>query len=228
VIEAPAAASEPTVARSQYLQALRDTHQLREELKRLQAEAYAEKARANAGSAQADEVRDQLVRLQAEFQNYRRRVEKEKEEALRYANADLMRALLPALDNFDRAMKTPAGDGASEFYKGIELIQKQLMDALLGFSLKPVEALGQPFDPNLHEAVSRAPSAAHAADVVLVEHAKGYWYKDRLLRPALVTVSSGPPEGAPAPGPAGEGSGDAVGAGGGSGDEAAGGDEVTA
>ena len=122
-------------------------------------------------------------------------MEREREEAARYANGDLLRDLLPVLDNFERAMRTtPRPDALEEFHKGIALIYKQLQDVLANYELRSMDVVGLAFDPNVHEAVTRAPHESAPADEVIAEHQKGYYYKDRLLRPALVGVSAGTPD----------------------------------
>jgi molecular chaperone GrpE len=197
--EAPAAAEEPTVARSRYLETARESMRLGAEVRRLQSEAYESKAKAQTAESNATDLQSQLLRSQAEFQNYRRRVDKERDEALRYAHADLIRDLLPVLDNFERAMKVaPKGEDSSDFYKGIELIYKQVQDVLGTYDLKALAVLGELFDPNVHEAVTRSAHPAIEAVRVSTEHQKGYLHKDRLLRPALVGVSTGSPEDPPA------------------------------
>jgi molecular chaperone GrpE len=182
--------------RHRYLELMREHRRLEEELRKAQAALYQEKVRVQAAEEKLTDRQAQLGRAQAEFQNYRRRIEREKEEAQRYAFADLLAELLPVLDNFDRAMSAPARpETADDFHRGIALIQKQLQDLLARFELVPLVNVGQPFDPNRHEAVTRVESGEVAVDCVVSDLQRGYMYKDRLLRPALVAVSSGPPGG---------------------------------
>jgi molecular chaperone GrpE len=186
-------AGEPTVARSAFLALARDNARLKTDVARLQTEAYEGQARAHGAEQKQREREEQLLRTQAEFQNYRRRVEREREEALRYANSELMADLLPVLDNFDLALSAAAQGGLNaDFLKGVELICKQLKDVLAGYELRALDAVGQPFDPNFHEAVHRTSHPELPADHVAAVHRRGYRYKDRLLRPAMVVVSAGP------------------------------------
>ena len=109
-----------------------------------------------------DSLYDRLLRKQAEFDNYKKRVDREKSEFMQYASSELMKELLNALDSLDLALQNAAGDGtgAENTLRGFELINKQLQDTLARFGLKPIEAKGKEFDPNVHQAVSTEPSAA--------------------------------------------------------------------
>ena len=133
---------------------------------------------------------DQLLRRQADFENFRKRMEREQQEARQTAGAALVTALLPVLDGFERALAHPGAD--EEYRKGIELIYKQLYDALVREGLKPVTALGQTFDPFLHHAVERVETSDHNDQEVLAELQRGYTFRERLLRPALVRVAVAP------------------------------------
>ena len=136
---------------------------------------------------------DQLVRRQADFENFRKRVEREQSEFRQQAEADLVESVLPVLDALERALAAPLpsdGSGAAEEYrKGVDLIYKQLFDTLSRAGLRPVEALGRPFDPFYHHAVERVESSEHPDPQVVAELQRGYLFKDRLLRPALVRVA---------------------------------------
>lgn len=137
---------------------------------------------------------DQLLRRQAEFENYRRRVEREKSETYHRARAEVLLELLPVLDNYERALwslERNRGD-AEGLRHGIELIHRQFKDALTKFGLEPVEAVGQTFDPNLHEAVTIEPTQEHEENTVIEEFQRGYKLGDKLLRPAKVKVASSP------------------------------------
>ena len=137
---------------------------------------------------------DQLLRRQAEFDNYRKRVEREKSEIYQRARAEVLLEFLPVLDNFERALSSlemSEGD-AKSMQHGIELIHKQFNDALVKFGLQPVESVGQAFDPNLHEAVTIEPTEEHEENMVLEEFQRGYKLGDRLLRPAKVKVAASP------------------------------------
>ena len=136
-----------------------------------------------------DALQDRLLRTAAEFDNYRKRMDRERRELSEYAAASVVRDLLPILDNFERALQAPAGPEAETFRKGIELIHKQMLDLLLKRGVKPIEALGTDFDPNFHEAVIHEVSDAHREGEVMQELQRGYMLGDRLLRPAMVKVA---------------------------------------
>ncbi len=140
------------------------------------------------------ELKDRLLRLQADFENYRRRVARDAAEVSVRANQDLVTELLSVLDHLDlalRAAEQHRGDEA--LVKGFQMVGAQLRTVLSGFGLEPFDAEGQPFDPTRHEAVSHLPSAGTPADTVLVQTRRGYLYGGRLLRPAQVVVSRGEP-----------------------------------
>ena len=138
--------------------------------------------------AERDNLFDRLARLQAEFDNYRKRASKENADFRDYAVADAARLLLPAVDNFSLALKN-AQANPEEFRKGVELIYKQLQDALQKMGVQKVPAQGQPFDPRQHEAVEVVESNEVPDHHVLEELQPGYKIKDRLLRPAMVRVA---------------------------------------
>ncbi len=142
--------------------------------------------------ADLDRFRDLALRSQADFENYRKRASREKEEAVKYANSALLQQLVSILDNFElglAAAKTQAQE--SPIYSGMVLVQKQLNDLLAENGLEPIEAEGKKFDPNLHEAIGHEPSESREGTVIR-QARRGYRLKDRLLRPARVVVSSGP------------------------------------
>lgn len=141
--------------------------------------------------AERDALLDRLARLQAEFENARKRATREQQEFRDYALADTIKTLLPILDSFERALKTGPQD-RSEFHNGVELIYKQLQDALLKLGLRPIPAKGEPFDPRLHEAVEMVETTGAKDHQVLEELQRGYKLKDRLLRPAMVKVARNP------------------------------------
>lgn len=133
---------------------------------------------------------DRLLRKQAELENFRKRLQKEKEEFLQHANADLIRSLLPALDAFERALKQRDPAAPERVYQGLELIHRQLLDALGRAGLKTVEAQGKEFDPELHQAVETVEAEEHHRDQEVVEELqRGYQLRHRLLRPAVVKVA---------------------------------------
>lgn len=157
--------------------------------------AGAEPAASNGGEAdETEKLRDRLLRLQADFDNYRKRVQREKNELYRRANEDIMIELLPALDHLEMALDAAAThDAPAAFTEGFRLVAEQLLAALGKFGLTPIDAEGQPFDVNLHEAVSHLPSADVPEEHVMNQVRRGYRLGDFLLRPAQVVVSSGPP-----------------------------------
>jgi molecular chaperone GrpE len=138
-----------------------------------------------------DTLIDRLARLQAEFENARKRATREQQDFREYAVGDAIKALLPILDSFERALQTGSAE-KSEFRGGVELIYKQLQDALLKFGLRPIPAKGEPFDPHLHEAVEMVDTTEAADHQVLEELQRGYKLKDRLLRPSMVKVARNP------------------------------------
>lgn len=180
-------------------------------------EAGAEEARGAAGrraSGRSQEMQDVLkdkekyydllLRKQAEFENFRKRMEKERAEFRHFASTDLVKRLLQVLDNLERALGT--GEGAdAPLHRGVALIHQQILDILKKEGLQPLEALGVPFDPRLHEAVEVLNVPGLEPGIVLEEVQKGYVLNDRLLRPALVKVSAGGRSGGPDPGMSGTG-----------------------
>lgn len=147
-----------------------------------------------------DELRDQLLRRRAEFENYRKRVERDKQQAAVDTSAALFRSLVPTLDNLERALRSDGRDVALR--NGLELIQKDLLALLESLGVVSLDPLGQKFDPNIHQALSHEAVAGFAEDTVVEVFGKGYFYKDRLLRPAIVKVAKGPE---PDPGDGGDG-----------------------
>ena len=136
---------------------------------------------------------DQLLRKQADFENLRKRVEREKKEFHLDASMDLVKAVLPVLDGLERALDAPAeGDAGREFRKGIELLQKQFLETLLKLGLEPIAACGKRFDPQIHHAVEVVESEEHEDHSVLEECQRGYRFQHRLLRPAMVRVAVRP------------------------------------
>jgi len=145
-----------------------------------------------------DKYYDLLLRKQAEFDNFRKRGEREREEFRQQAAVDMIRELLPVLDNLDRALATREG-GDRSIREGVDLIRQQILDVLKKAGLTPLEAVGQAFDPRVHEAVDVQDVAGFEKGTVLEEVRKGYALNDRLLRPAMVKVASGAGPGAAAP-----------------------------
>src|SRR5215471_2048998 len=135
-----------------------------------------------------DSLYDRLLRKQAEFDNYKKRIERERSEFVQFASAELMKELLNALDSFDLAIRNASVD--SRTLHGFELIYKQLLDTMGRFGLKAIEAKGQKFDPNFHQAVSTTPTDQVEENTILDEMRKGYLLNGRLLRPAMVNVAT--------------------------------------
>jgi molecular chaperone GrpE len=137
--------------------------------------------------AEKAEWNDRLLRRQAEFDNFRRRTERERSEFVQYAAAEAIADILPVVDDLERALKMPCPD--ENYSKGIELIYQRLMDSLKRQGLEPIEAAGKPFDPHLHQAVERVHSDEAEDHTVLEEYQRGYNFKGKLLRPAMVKVA---------------------------------------
>jgi molecular chaperone GrpE len=135
-----------------------------------------------------DTLIDRVARLQAEFENARKRTAREQQDFRDYALTDALKALLPILDSFERALQTSSAD-KSEFRGGVELIYKQLQDALVKLGLRPIPAKGEPFDPHLHEAIEMVETTDAPDHQIVEELQRGYKLKDRLLRPAMVLVA---------------------------------------
>jgi molecular chaperone GrpE len=142
---------------------------------------------------QADnaDLRDRLLRRQAEFENFRRRTERDRSDFLQYAGMEIIRDIVPSLDDFERALKIEGSD--AEYRKGVELIYQRLLDTLRKVGLEPIPAqAGEPFDPNLHEAVVRQETEDAPDNTILEEFQRGYNFKGKLLRPAMVKVAVKP------------------------------------
>jgi molecular chaperone GrpE len=137
--------------------------------------------------AEKADLLERLLRRQAEFENFRKRMERERQEFAEYAASEAVRAVLPVLDDFERALKVETAD--KEYAKGMELIHGRLSDALMKLGLEPIEAKGRKFDPNLHHAIERVSDPEAEDETVLEEYQRGYNFKGRLLRPAMVRVA---------------------------------------
>jgi len=149
----------------------------------LSADAVAELQR------ERDDFQDRWLRKSAEFDNYRKRVERERREQVDQGIADLLEELLLVVDDFDRALTVDADDGSAGYRKGVELIHAKLNDILRKRGVRPFEALGTDFDPNLHQAVIHESSPDHREGEVIGELRRGYVIGDKLLRPAMVKVA---------------------------------------
>lgn len=166
-----------------------------------EAAAAAEPAGPAAGEDSDDlalelkQTQDRLLRLQADFENFRRRALKEKTEAHQYGHQNLVKDLLSAVDNLDRAIDHASRSGGGELeslLQGVELVRRELLGALAKNGVTRIEALGQLFDPALHEAMAQAPDASVPPNTVIEELQKGYKLRDRLLRPSRVIVARAP------------------------------------
>jgi molecular chaperone GrpE len=145
-------------------------------------------------AAEVEKYKDAALRARADLDNYRKRVAREKEDAIRYANNSLLESLVPILDNFElgleAAKNTPEATG---IIQGLKMVRKQLEDFLRDHGVEIVNAEGIPFDPNLHDAVGHEPNSNVTEGTVIRQLRKGFKLKDRLIRPASVIVSKGPP-----------------------------------
>lgn len=143
----------------------------------------------------AEERFDRLLRLQAEFENYRKRINKERNEFIQYAIEDLICDFLPAIDNFERAIESAhQHDNSKALLQGVEMVYKQVQDILVKRGLERIEALGKKFDPREHEAVMQVESEEHPDNTVIEESLAGYKLKNKVIRPATVKVSKKPVE----------------------------------
>jgi len=138
------------------------------------------------------EINDKYFRLYAEFANYKKRVHKDKEEILRYGNENLLSELLPVIDHLEMALQHASNDISSGLVQGVEITLKELKRTLEKFGLTAVEAMGKPFDPVVHHAMSQAERDDIDEMTVVEEFRKGYRLKDKVLRPSLVSVSKKP------------------------------------
>ena len=146
-------------------------------------------------AAKADENWDRLLRTTADFDNYKKRAAREKQDATKYANESLLEKLVPVLDTFDMALSATQNtgtDAVQSLQAGISMVHQQLKSALASAGLEEIDASGKPFDPNLHEAVAQRESAEVPEGTVIQQMRKGYKLKDRLLRPASVVVARHP------------------------------------
>jgi molecular chaperone GrpE len=142
--------------------------------------------------AEKKELMDTLVRRQADFENYRKRIEKERHQDRHRGAEHLAESLLPVLDAFDRALASQDDPSTAEFRKGFELIRRQLWDALVKQGLERVESAGKEFNPHLHHAIERVETAEYPDGVVIEELQPGYLFHGRVLRPAMVRVATQP------------------------------------
>ncbi|GAB4073397.1 nucleotide exchange factor GrpE [Barrientosiimonas marina] len=136
-----------------------------------------------------DDLNQQLLRVQAEFDNFKKRSQKEKESERKYQAEDLAKELLPVLDNFERALQTDVPDDTKSFADGMNMVYNQMKDALKAQGVEEIESVGKPFDPNIHHAVMQVEDEQADSEVVTEELQTGYYLKDRVIRPAMVKVN---------------------------------------
>ncbi|HVD02149.1 MAG TPA: nucleotide exchange factor GrpE [Candidatus Dormibacteraeota bacterium] len=139
--------------------------------------------------AEAEEASNRYLRLAADFDNYKKRARQEQSDLVRSANAELIGKLLPVVDNFHRVLESTPESAGDAWVKGLKLSLQQLEELLAAQGVQPIEAVGQPFDPSLHEAIGHEESSEHPEDTVVTEVRRGYRLNDRVVRPALVRVA---------------------------------------
>jgi molecular chaperone GrpE len=141
---------------------------------------------------QRDDYYDRLLRKTAEFDNYRKRIDRERQQVSEAAAADLLAELLPLVDDLERALRAdPGSEGIDAYRRGVELIHRQLLEVLRKRGVRPVDAVGTDFDPHFHQAVSHEAAEGRRDGEVIEEFRRGYMLGDRLLRPAMVKVAKG-------------------------------------
>ncbi len=143
----------------------------------------------NALQAEKDELYQQLLRVQAEYDNFKKRTIKEREAARKYQSQDLIQELLPALDNFERALQVEKTEATASIIDGISMVYNQLKEALASQGAEEIPAVGEEFDPNIHHAVMQVEDDDQPSNTVVEELQKGYKLKDRVIRPAMVKVT---------------------------------------
>lgn len=136
-----------------------------------------------------DTLRDQLLRAAADFDNYRKRIDRERRDLVDYAATELIAEVLPVLDDLERALEQPSTPEVAAYRQGVELVHRKMVDLLKKRGVTPIAAAGEMFDPNVHEAVVHEVSDAHEEGTITGELRRGYRLKDRLLRPAMVKVA---------------------------------------
>ncbi|MCH8055378.1 MAG: nucleotide exchange factor GrpE [Deltaproteobacteria bacterium] len=147
----------------------------------------------NSKELEAKETYDRFLRQGAELENFKKRVAREKGEAIRYANEELVRDLLPILDNLERAVEHARGGGNGKpILDGVEMVLKGFLEVLSKHGMTQISARGEIFDPEKHEAIAQVESEEHEPNTVIDEHHKGYYLLDRLLRPSLVSIAKSP------------------------------------
>lgn len=175
---------QPQAAQDEQLSDAENAEAVSEEESNLQAQLKEEQER-------YEQLYERFLRLSAEYDNYRKRTMKEKEDAAKYAASSLLEKLLPVIDNFERALASAQQTNNVEtLVQGLEMIHRQMMDALREEGAYPIEAIGKPFDPYYHQAVMQEPSDQYESGIVLEEFQKGYMLKDKVIRPSMVKVST--------------------------------------
>jgi molecular chaperone GrpE len=140
-----------------------------------------------------EELQDKFVRLMADFDNFKKRASKEKSEIIQFGNEGLLKDILPIIDNIERLLTYSHQEASwKSFQEGIELLLAEIGKTLATYGVEPIEAMGKPFDPNLHQAMQRSETEAVAANTIVEVYQKGYLYRGRLLRPSLVVVAVPP------------------------------------
>ncbi|GJD05552.1 Protein GrpE [Galdieria sulphuraria] len=167
---------------------------LKRKLELVQQELEESKAETSKWEKQYHDQKEAYIRLVAEFENYRKRMNKEKQDIAEVTKANVIRELIAVLDNFERAAAAIIVNTESEqkIHDSYQALAKQLLDAMMKLNVEPIDAVGQPFNPNLHEAVNRVDSEDHEEGIVAMQYQRGYKIGERLVRPALCVVSSGP------------------------------------
>jgi molecular chaperone GrpE len=151
--------------------------------------------RLKAAETRAEENHERLLRVTAEFENYKKRAERDINDFRKFANESLIKDILPIVDNLERALELPEGENETTLdgmKEGVQMTLNGLLDSLKKYGVVPIESLGEPFDPNFHQAVMQEESDKHPENTVSRELQKGYMIQDRLLRPSMVVVSKKP------------------------------------
>ncbi|MFU0791419.1 nucleotide exchange factor GrpE [Virgibacillus proomii] len=136
-----------------------------------------------------DKLHDRLLRIQAEYDNYKKRTLKEREADRKYKSQDLIEELLPALDNFERALQVEKTEATASIIEGITMVYNQIKEALASQGAEEIASVGEEFDPNIHHAVMQVEDESQPSNIVIEELQKGYKLKDRVIRPAMVKVN---------------------------------------
>lgn len=159
--------------------------------KQAEEEETAEQKRIKELEQANQELNNRLLRVYADYENFRRRTREEKEAAAKYRSQSLVEQILPVLDNFERALNIqPSNDEAKSILQGMEMVYRQLLDALKSEGVTEIEAVGKPFDPYFHQAVMQVQEEGYESNIVIEALQKGYMLKDRVIRPTMVKVNA--------------------------------------